>query len=252
MNPDFPMRLNKYLAQQGYATRRSADTLIEKKRVFVNGKVATLGQKVEKTDLVELKDFDTTHFRYILYNKPRGVITHSPESHETDIVTQLKKDHKISGVFPVGRLDKDSEGLILLTNDGRITDRILNPDQEHEREYEVTVDKKVSNFLINNLTRGVNIEGYVTKPAKADKVNAKGREGALGQANPKDDRIFKITLTEGKKHQVRRMCAALGFQVKTLKRTRILDLTIKNLKPGAFYELKPKEFAKLQETLGLR
>lgn len=238
MNPDFPMRLNKYLAQQGYATRRSADTLIEKKRVFVNGKVATLGQKVEKTDLVELKDFNTTHFRYILYNKPRGVITHSPESHETDIITQLKKDHKISGVFPVGRLDKDSEGLILLTNDGRITDRILNPDQEHEREYEVTVDKKVSNFLINNLTRGVNIEGYVTKPAKAEMT--------------KDDRIFKITLTEGKKHQVRRMCAALGFQVKGLKRTRILDLSLKNLKPGAFYELKPKEFAKLQKTLGLR
>lgn len=239
MDFNFPMRINKYLAQQGYATRRSADTLIEKKRVFVNGKIATLGQKVEKTDLIEIKDFDTTHFRYILYNKPRGVITHSPESHETDIITQLKKDHKISGVFPVGRLDKDSEGLILLTNDGRITDRILNPDQEHEREYEVTVDKKVSNFLINNLTRGVNIEGYVTKPAKAE-------------MNPKDDRIFKITLTEGKKHQVRRMCAALGFQVKTLKRTRILDLSLKNLKPGAFYELKPKEFSKLQETLGLR
>lgn len=236
---DFPMRLNKYLAQQGYATRRSADMLIEKKRVFVNGKIATLGQKVEKTDLIEIKDFDTTHFRYILYNKPRGVITHSPESHETDIITQLKKDHKISGVFPVGRLDKDSEGLILLTNDGRITDRILNPDQEHEREYEVTVDKKVSNFLINNLSRGVNIEGYVTKPAKA-------------QADPKNDHIFKITLTEGKKHQVRRMCAALGFQVKTLRRTRVLDLSLKNLKPGAFYELKPKEYSKLQETLGLR
>ena len=239
MQSDFPMRINKYLAQQGYATRRSADTLIEKKRVFVNGTPATLGQKVEKTDLIEIKDFDTTHFRYILYNKPRGIITHSPASHETDILTQLKKDHKISGVFPVGRLDKDSEGLILLTNDGRITDRILNPDQEHEREYEVTVDKKVSNFLINNLTRGINIEGYVTKPAKAT-------------ANTMNDRIFSITLTEGKKHQVRRMCAALGFQVKALKRTRMLDLTLKNLKPGAFYELKPKEFAKLQETLGLR
>ena len=238
MNFDFPMRINKYLAQQGYATRRTADTLIEKKRVFVNGKIATLGQKVEKTDLIEIKDFDTTHFRYILYNKPRGVITHSPASHETDIITQLKKDHNISGVFPVGRLDKDSEGLILLTNDGRITDRILNPKEEHEREYEVTVDKKVSNFLINNLTKGVNIEGYVTKPAKAEMT--------------KDDRIFKITLTEGKKHQVRRMCAALGFQVKALKRTRILNLSLKNLKPGAFYELKPKEFAKLQETLGLR
>lgn len=239
MNSDFPMRINKYLAQQGYATRRSADTLIEKKRVFVNGKPATLGQKVEKTDLIEIKDFDTTHFRYILYNKPRGIITHSPASHETDILAQLKKDHKITGVFPVGRLDKDSEGLILLTNDGRITDRILNPDQEHEREYEVTVDKKVSKFLLNNLTRGVNIEGYVTKPAKAE-------------ANTKNDRIFTITLTEGKKHQVRRMCAALGFQVKALKRTRMLDLTLKNLKSGAFYELKPKEFAKLQETLGLR
>lgn len=235
---DFPMRLNKFLAHQGYATRRSADTLIEKRRVFVNGKPAFLGQKVEAEDLVEIKDFDTTSFRYILYYKPRGVITHSPEGDEVDIITRIKNDHQISGVAPIGRLDKDSEGLILLTNDGRVTDRILNPKLAHEREYEVAVDKKVTQNFLNHLERGVDIEGYMTKPAKAifNKANEKG---------------FIITLTEGKKHQVRRMCAAFGYQVRALKRTRMLDFELKSLQPGAKYELNQYEVKAFQTKLGL-
>lgn len=232
------MRLNKYLAHAGYTTRRGADALIEKGRVFVNGKKAVMGQKVSETDVVELKDHDTSHFRYLLYYKPRGVITHSPEGDEVDILERLKKDHNISGLFPVGRLDKDSEGLILLTNDGRITERVLNPTLGHEREYEVVVDKRVTKTFLDRLAKGVNIEGYETKPAKTDIL-------------PGNENGFNITLTEGKKHQVRRMCAAFGYQVRSLKRTRMLDFELKNLKPGAFYELKPREARGFQSALGL-
>ncbi len=235
---EFPMRLNKFLAHKGFATRRSADTLIEEKRVFVNGKPAVIGQKVTEDDLVELKDHDTSHFRYVLYNKPRGVITHSPAEGEVDIVTRIKKDHSLTGVFPIGRLDKDSEGLILLTNDGRVTERILNPEQGHEREYEVVVDKRVTQTVLTRLAKGVNIEGYNTKPAQTT-------------IDPGNDKAFTIVLTEGKKHQIRRMCAALGYQVRSLKRTRMLNLELKNLKPGAIYTLKKNEIRALQGELGL-
>ncbi len=234
-----PMRLNKFLAVRGFSTRRGADELIEKGRVFVNGKVATLGQKVTEADRIEIKDFDTSHFTYILYYKPRGIITHSPEKDETDIATHIRKEHGLTGLFPIGRLDKDSEGLMILTNDGRITDRILNPDKEHEREYEVTVDKRVTQTFCNRLSKGVTIEGYRTKPARAELAKH-------------DDHTFTIALTEGKKHQVRRMCAALGYQVVKLKRTRILGFTLKSLKPGAIYKLKPKETTVLQHELGLK
>ncbi len=234
----FPMRINKFLAHRGFSTRRGADVLIDERRVFVNGKQAVIGQQITEKDLVEIKDHDTSQYRYILYYKPRGVITHSPENDEVDIVTRIKKDHSLNGVFPIGRLDKDSEGLIILTNDGRITDRILNPKEGHEREYSVMVDKRITQSFLVRLAKGVNIEGYATKPAKT--VADKGNEKA-----------FTITLTEGKKHQVRRMCAALGYQVRSLKRTRMLNFELKNLKPGAFYELKPKEFKKLQSDLGL-
>jgi 23S rRNA pseudouridine2604 synthase len=234
---DFPMRLNKFLAHKGFATRRSADALIEAKRVLVNGKPAILGQKVTESDRVEIVGHDTSNFRYLLYYKPRGVITHSPEGDEVDIETQIRRDHKIKGLFPIGRLDKDSEGLIILTNDGRITEKILNPEYDHEREYEVTVDKRVTQTFLNRLEKGVNIEGYMTKPAKAERI---------------DDQTFSITLTEGKKHQVRRMCAALGYQVRTLKRTRLMGFELRNIRPGMYHELTSKEIQKLYKELGLQ
>ena len=232
------MRLNKFLAVNGYATRRSADTLIQDKRVFVNGKVAVLGQKVTETDVVELKDFSTKKFRYVLYNKPRGIVTHSPTSYETDINTQILKDHNLSGLFPVGRLDKESEGLIILTDDGRITERLLSPEFGHERTYEVTVDKRVTQTFLNALSRGVLIEGYRTLPAQAVKIK-------------RDEKMFSITLTEGKKHQIRRMCAAFGYQVVALKRTKMHNQDLKRLIPGAMYPLKANEAKKLTASLGL-
>lgn len=233
------MRLNKFLAHRGFATRRGADTLIDEGRVFINGKVAALGQKVTEKDLVEIKDYTSGNYTYILYYKPRGVITHSPEGDEVDIETRIKRDHSITGVFPIGRLDKDSEGLILLTNDGRVTDRILNPEQGHEREYEVTTDKRVTQTFLNRLAKGVNIEGYTTRSAET-------------KMSWENERAFTISLTEGKKHQVRRMCAALGYQVTALKRVRLLDLELKNLKPGAFHRLSKNEATHLMKTLGLQ
>lgn len=234
----FPMRLNKFLAFKGFATRRSADTLIEKGSVFVNGKIAVLGQKVSETDRVEIQDHKPTSHRYVLYYKPRGIITHSPGENEVDIETDILKNHKVRGLFPIGRLDKDSEGLMILTDDGRITERILNPDEGHEREYEVTVDKRVTQTFLNRLSKGVRIEGYMTKPARAERA-------------PVSEYVFTITLTEGKKHQVRRMCASLGYQVTSLKRTRILQFGLKTLKPGGIYTLKEKEVRAFQNALGL-
>lgn len=235
---EFPMRINKYLAHTGYATRKGADALIESGKVFVNGTRATLGMQISEHDAVEVRGAPTTHFRYLLYYKPRGIVTHSPEAEETDILTRIARDHNVAGVFPVGRLDKDSEGLIILTNDGRITERLLSPNTNHEKEYEVTVDKRVTGYFLKRLSHGVDIEGYVTKSATA-------------RLNPKNECSFFIALTEGKKHQVRRMCAALGYQVKTLKRIRIMNLYLRPLRAGAFRELNDRERKIFLGTLGL-
>lgn len=233
---EFPIRINKYLAHKGYATRRDADTLIADGKVFVNNIPALIGQKITATDVVEVRNVPTRHFRYLRYYKPRGVITHSPAEGEVDIETQLSRDHSLTGVFPIGRLDKDAEGLMLLSDDGRVTERILNPERKHTREYEVTVDKKVTPGSLEKLQKGVNIEGYVTRPAKA---------------KPLREKTFLLILTEGKKHQIRRMCAALGYQVTGLKRTRILDLSLGTLKKGACEELTKTERDRLLGTLGL-
>ncbi len=235
---EFPIRINKYLADKGLATRRGADALIEAGKVTVNGKKAIIGQKIEKGDTVVLKDDKKRSYRYVLYYKPRGVITHSPGPDETDIATQVAHDHGLRGLFPVGRLDKDSEGLILLTDDGRITKRLLEPEFDHEKEYHVIVDKPVSEAFLHKLERGVNIEGYVTKPAHAE-------------SDPRNEYAFTLALTEGKKHQIRRMCAALGYQVIRLKRVRILDMKLRPLTEGAFRELTLREKKMLGATLKL-
>lgn len=230
MNPKkndiYPMRLNKYLAHQGTASRREADTLIEQGVVLVNGKKAVMGQKVERADVVTLKGV-TKEKRYLAYYKGRGIITHSPAEGEVDIVTRLKTDYGIEGVNPVGRLDKDSEGLLIVTNDGRVTGPLLDPEASHEKEYEVTVDKPVNGFFLKQLEHGVNIEGYTTKNATATKLPHKLK--------------FTLILTEGKKHQIRRMCAALGYQVQSLKRVRIANIEIGELKPNQYRILKGDE-----------
>lgn len=210
---DFPIRINKYLALQGHSTRRGADALIENGKVYINGTRAQLGSQVQKDDRVEVRNAPAKKYIYIAYNKPVGVITHSPQKGERDVVTAIG----LKNVFPVGRLDKASSGLLIVTNDGRVTDRLLNPNAAHEKEYEVVVREKIPPFAQKVWGRGVDIGGYTTKPAAVRVVT---------------DHKFRITLTEGKKHQVRRMCEALHLTVVSLTRVRINTIKLGTLRPG--------------------
>lgn len=234
---EFPIRLNKYLAEAGIASRREADVLITKKQVRINGKIAELGQKVEAGDTVEVTG-KTKAKSYYAYYKGRGIITHSPATGEVDIAARLAKDYGITHVSPVGRLDKDSEGLIILSNDGRITGPLLDPESNHEKEYDVSVDKNISGMFLRALQNGVDIEGYRTKPAQAT-------------AHPRNEKRFTLTITEGKKHQIRRMCAALGYQVQDLKRTRIVNIELGKLKPNQYRKIEGAELKDFLTTLGL-
>jgi len=208
----YPMRINKYLAWKKISTRRGADELIEKKKVFINGKLAILGSKVNEKDIVEVKENKEKKYLYFAYNKPIGIETSSPKE----------------GFFPLGRLDKNSHGLMILTNDGRITDQLLNPKYFHEKEYVVKTSNKLRSSFKQKMEPGVNIEGYKTKPCQVQRVN---------------DFTFRIILTEGKKHQIRRMCSALFQEVADLKRERIMNIKLGNLKPNAFREIRGEELA---------
>lgn len=225
------MRINKYLAMQKYCTRREADALIERGRVSINGRRAQLGDKVVEGDRVEVQG-RAKHYRYIAYHKPRGVITHSPQYGEKDIASAAA----IPGVFPVGRLDKDSHGLIILTDDGRVTERLLSPESGHEKHYVVTTAEKLRPSFREHMERGVDIGGYVTKPC---------RVRILG------DKRFEIVLTEGKKHQIKRMCVALHSDVVDLRRTQIANVKLGPLAEGAHRALQGAELAAFLKTLGL-
>ncbi len=228
----YPMRINKYLAKEGVATRRGADELVAKGKVLINGRVALLGEKVNKGEKVELRGRTTQKkYFYYAYNKPVGVITHSPQLGEKDIKQSVPLD-----VFPVGRLDKDSSGLIILTNDGRVTDRLLNPLYNHEKEYQVRTSEPLREAFKKTMEAGVDIEGYVTKHCVVRKTGPKS---------------FNITLTEGKKHQIRRMVAALHNTIIDLERTRILNVRLDNLKSGAWRPIEGKELDTFLSEVGL-
>lgn len=236
---DYPMRINKYLALQGHATRRGADELISAGKVFINGKAAEFGSKVTEADTVEVKIGKRTQkssYLYYAYNKPRGVITHSPGEDEVDIRGSLPElaEH---GVFPVGRLDKDSHGLTILTNDGRITDRLLHPRHEHDKEYVVKTKLQLRTSFKQKMEEGVQIEGYLTKPTKVRIM---------------DDNTFAITLTEGKKHQIRRMVVALFNEVADLKRVRVLNIKLGTLGPGKVRAIEGEELDEFLKLLGLK
>lgn len=228
----FPIRINRYLALKGIVTRRAADELIKKRRIIINGRIALLGDIVEKNDevLVNAPHRHEGAYTYVAYHKPIEVITPQREKKDTTDIIANKK------LFPVGRLDKDSSGLLILTNDGRITDRLLNPTYEHEKEYIVEVDKKLTPHILRILQQGVMIEGYRTKPSKTVFIN---------------DRTFRIILGEGKKHQIRRMVAALGLQVRSLKRVRIMNIELGKLKTGEMREIKGDELNIFLKALGL-
>ncbi len=238
-NIEGKVRINKYLANKGFSTRRGADALIEAGQVFVNGTKAVLGQKVGTGDVVEVREtkigtgLTAEAHRYLAYNKPAEYVTHSPASNEKEIADVFE----MPGLFPVGRLDKNSEGLMILTNDGRITDRLLNPKYEHEKEYMVETSTAVGESFAKKLESGVDIgELEKTKPCKIDLI---------------DPHHFTITLTEGKKHQIKRMTEALGVSVVSLKRLRIMNIKLGNLKPNTSREIAGKELHSFLKSLGL-
>jgi 23S rRNA pseudouridine2604 synthase len=212
------MRINKYLADKKVSTRRGADELIKEKKVFINGKLAELGSQVNEDDKVEVKGAKEKAYKYFAYNKPIGIETDSPKE----------------GLFPLGRLDKASHGLLILTNDGRITDSLLNPKYIHEKEYLVRTSNKLRSNFKAKMEAGVNIEGYQTKKCKVKILN---------------DFEFRVILTEGKKHQIRRMCSALFQEIADLKRERIMNIKLGNLKSGGVREINGEELKTFLNSL---
>lgn len=234
---EYPIRINKYLKEKGYCSRRQADRFIEEGRVKINGSPAQIGQQINADDIVEVDQKVATapqNYRYYIFNKPKQVVSVNPQRNEKgpyDVAPDLK------GTSPVGRLDKDSHGLMLFTNDGRIVNKLLNPEFDHEKEYRVELNKPISSSFRNKMEKGVWIEGYVTKPAKIK---------ILGE------RLFSIVLTEGKKHQIRRMVTALGYEVEDLKRVRMMNIRISNLKKGEARALSAEEKSELLRLLKIQ
>ena len=233
----YPMRINKYLAQKGHATRREADALVEKKAVLINGRIAQVGDKIEESDVVEVRrNVRPGRYTYLAFNKPVDVDTHQEATGNENILDSLPPEVKQLKLFPIGRLDKASHGLIILTNDGRITDRLLNPDHAHEKTYEVRTKQPLRATFKENMQGGVLIEGYMTKPAR---VNILG------------EKAFRIVLTEGKSHQIRRMVSALHNEVADLRRMSIMNIKIGALKAGGFRPIEGDELSEFLHALGL-
>jgi 23S rRNA pseudouridine2604 synthase len=230
---EFPMRINKYLSQNGYASRREADKLVEDGKVFINGSIAELGSKVNEGDEVRVQGAESKERVYMTYFKPTGIVTIGAQEGEKEIKDVLDVDDSI---FPVGRLDKASHGLIILTNDGRVTQRLLHPTQGHEKEYSVIVDKPITHTFLTQMASGVDIKDHRTKQTKIRRTSRTS---------------FDIVLTEGKNRQIRRMCAALGYEVRDLKRFRVANIELGKLRAGQYRILKGEELEKFLGILKL-
>jgi 23S rRNA pseudouridine2604 synthase len=231
----YPMRINKYLAHKGVATRGGVDELIKSHKVLINGKVAVLGDKVLETDKVEVRGVHTKKKNiYLAYNKPKGVVSTNPQRDEKGIMESVDLKEK---VFPIGRLDKESHGLMILTNDGRITDRLLNPIYDHEKEYIVEVDRRFTPGFLNNMQNGVDIGEAVTKPAKVKRLS---------------DTAFSITLTEGRNRQIRRMTEKLGYTVRDLKRIRVQNIELGKIPSNSFREIEGDELTNFLRSMNLK
>lgn len=236
-NIEYPIRINRYLSLKNYCTRRKADVIIESGKVFINHKKAFLGDKVEESDVVEVnlpRDFAPETRTYYAYNKPVGVVTNLPQAGEKSIINITKFPKK---VFPIGRLDKDSRGLIILTDDGRITDKLLNPKYVHSKEYIVRVHKTINENFIKKMSLGIKLDdGYTTKPCEVSQL---------------DDQHFRIVLTEGKKRQIRRMCMVLNHEVLDLLRIRIMNIKLGELREGQYREIKGDDLAEFLKSLSM-
>jgi 23S rRNA pseudouridine2604 synthase len=233
-NPE-STRINKFLSEAGYCSRRAADHLIEQGRVTLNGKIPEKGTKVTVGDVIRVDGKQIT-----LKNQKRVIIAfHKPVGIVCTTDTRVEKDNIIDyinhpeRIFPIGRLDKPSEGLILLTNDGDIVNKILRARNYHEKEYLVTVNRPIDKKFVRRMSQGVPILGTVTRKCVVQKIG---------------DCRFKIVLTQGLNRQIRRMCEYLGYKVTTLKRVRIMNIKL-DLPVGAWRDLTPAELHELNQLL---
>jgi len=232
-----PTRINKYLSTHGYCSRREADRLIEQGKVFINNKVAGLGDKVIDRDDVRVEGRDRKkppQKIYLFFHKPVGLITTTDHKKKDNVIDFIDYPER---VFPIGRLDVQSSGLLLLTNDGVLANRLMHPRYEHEKEYVVTVSPELNMIDIGRLQSGIDLEDGPTLPTKVRKL---------------DSNRFAIILKEGRNRQIRRMCEALGYSVIALKRTRIGTVKmISSYPPGNWRHLTEKEVRDLKKLVGL-
>lgn len=228
------IRLNKYIASSGLCSRREADTLIESGKVTINGIVAVQGTKVNDGDIVEVSGRRITpddDMIYIAFNKPLGITCTTDRRDPSNIIDYIGMDERI---FPVGRLDKNSSGLILLTNDGSIVNKLLRAENGHEKEYLVTVNRPYDNKFIKTMESGVPVLGQLTLPCKLKPVN---------------DKTFKIILHQGLNRQIRRMCEYLGYKVTKLKRIRFMNIMLGDLETGKWRNLTSEEKKELLKDI---
>ncbi|WCN37394.1 23S rRNA pseudouridine(2604) synthase RluF [Aneurinibacillus uraniidurans] len=228
------MRINKFMSETGICSRREADKWIEAGRVTINGVRAELGSTAELGDDVRIDGRPIGAKKasiYIALNKPVGITSTTEKKVKDNIVDFVNHPERI---FPIGRLDKDSEGLILLTNDGDIVNKILRAENNHEKEYIVTVNKSITPAFVKGMSEGVRILGTRTKPCQVTQIS---------------DRVFRIILTQGLNRQIRRMCQAFGYTVVKLQRIRIMNITLGNLKIGHWRNLTARELTQLNKQL---
>jgi len=229
-------RINKYLSEVGYCSRRVADRLIEQGKVTINGNIPEMGTKVEESDQVEvegkkIEKSEKQNNIYLAFNKPVGIVcTTDRRVKPENIIDYIKYPKRI---FPIGRLDKPSEGLIFLTNDGDIVNKILRARNNHEKEYIVSVNRPINTEFIQSMSNGVEILDTITKNCFVE------------QLGPKK---FKIILTQGLNRQIRRMCESLGYRVETLKRVRIMNIKL-DVPTGKYREFSKKEILELKRLL---
>ncbi|WP_411168714.1 pseudouridine synthase [Clostridium sp. MB05] len=227
------MRINKLLSNYGYCSRKEVNRLIEDNRIKVNGNICEKGQWVEESDDIFLDDNKVKPKEkiYIVLNKPPGIICTASKEIENNIISYLNYSEY---VFPVGRLDKDSQGLILMTNDGETANKILSSDSYHEKEYVVTLDKDFDDNFIEKMSLGVEILGGVTRPCKVKRI---------------DGNVFRIILTQGLNRQIRRMSKALGYNVIKLERIRIINIEIQGLALGEWRIINKEKINELIEQI---
>jgi 23S rRNA pseudouridine2604 synthase len=228
------INLNKYISSTGICSRREAEKLITAGRVTINGKPTQLGNRVFDGDVVKidgrsLKAKPKT--LYIAFNKPVGIVCTTDSKERNNIVKYINHPERL---FPIGRLDKPSEGLIFLTNDGDIVNKILRAGNNHEKDYVVTVDKPITDEFIKRMSNGIPILGTVTKKCNVTKISTK---------------VFQIVLTQGLNRQIRRMCEYLGYEVTKLKRTRIMNVNLDKLAMGQWRELTSQELSEINKMV---